>query len=911
MDWHSRSAAAACEELETTTAGLTSEEADARLADVGPNEITGDHGRGPLAIFLAQFSSALIWVLLVAAVLSFAIGHVVDAVLIGIILLLNGLFGFVQEYRAEQSLEALREMAAPEVRVRREGTERRIESTAIVPGDVVLVSQGDVVPADARLLEAHNLQVDEAPLTGESVPVGKATEPVGADAPLAERESMLYKGTSVTRGRAVAVVVETGMETEMGEIAAALIGAEDPQTPLQRDLDRLARRLGIGVVALSALIVPLLVLRGRGFVQAGLTAVSLAVAAIPEGLPAVVTLTLALGVRKMAGENALVRTLPAVEALGSVDVVCTDKTGTLTEGEMRVQAAWVDGETFEIGADSGDDDGADTGSVDAGASPEDGGVGSADAGAVDSTDGGAADPADAVSADADAAGRNERLDRLLEIGALCNDATVEDGDPTERALVASAAAEGIDVDARRNERPRRDEVPFSSERRRMATIHDDLVYVKGAPKEILGRSTRVLGADGLRPMDAETEGRIEAQIDAFADQALRVLGFAYKARDDDGGPEENLVFVGLQGLIDPPREEVRAAIADTHRAGIDVKVITGDNALTARAIAEQVGVESTVMTGQEVEALDDATLRERVESVHVFARAEPTHKVRILGALQANGHTVAMTGDGVNDAPALKNADVGIAMGIRGTDVAKQASDIVLLDDNYATIRNAIRRGRTIFDNLWKFVAYLLSANAAEVAVVFVGSLFGYLVLPAVQLLWINLLTDGLPALALGTDPAGEVMERQPRERATGIIDSEMVGFIGGAGLTATVLLLALLFYTLDGAASVTPYAMTMVFTGFVVFEFIKLYVVRWARGTPALTNRWLAVAVATSLSLQFAVLYTPLNDYFGTVPLDLADWAVLGVVFVVGAPILVLVGWLTRRRDLEHHLAEEATEPE
>ncbi|MGQ4555203.1 HAD-IC family P-type ATPase [Halobellus sp. GM3] len=870
MDWHTRNSEAVLEELDTTAAGLTTEAAADRMRREGRNEITGDRGRGALRIFLAQFSSALIWVLIVAAVLSVAIGHLVDAALIGIILLANGVFGFVQEFRAERSLDALRELSTPEVVVRRDGTEREIEATELVPGDVVLVEQGDVVPADARLTDANNLEVDEATLTGESVPVGKATEALDAETPLAERTNMLYKGTNVTRGNAVAVVVATGMETEVGEIATALIGTEDPDTPLQRDLDRLARRLGIGVVALSALIVPLLVYEGRGFVQAGLTAVSLAVAAIPEGLPAVVTLTLALGVRTMAEENALVRTLPAVEALGSVDVVCTDKTGTLTEGRMRVRAAWVDGATFDLG-----------------------------------------------EVDGESTERAGRLDRLLEIGALCNDATAEEGDPTERALVAGAEAHGIDVGARRERRPRRDEVPFSSERKRMATIHDDVIYVKGAPKEVLDRSTRVLGPDGPVDLDGEAAARIEAQVDAFAADALRVLGFAYRERGasetgdgsvaggDPGGdvgsadddPESDLVFVGLQGLIDPPREEVRSAIEDTHRAGIDVKMITGDNALTARAIAEQVGIESAVLTGQEVEALDDEALRARVDEVDVYARAEPTHKVRILDALQANGHAVAMTGDGVNDAPALKSADVGIAMGIRGTDVAKQASDIVLLDDNYATIRNAIRRGRTIFDNVWKFVAYLLSANAAEVAVVFVASLFGYLVLPAVQLLWINLLTDGLPALALGTDPAGDVMEREPRERTLGIIDGEMVRFIGGAGLTGTALFLGLLFYTLDGAPAVTPYAMTMVFTGFVGFEFVKLYVVRWMRDTPVLSNPWLVASVGASLLLQLAVLYTPLNKYFGTVPLGLADWGILGVVFLAGAPVLLLLGWALKRR--------------
>ncbi|MCU4718219.1 cation-translocating P-type ATPase [Halapricum hydrolyticum] len=859
MDWHTRSLEAVYEELDTSPEGLGRSEADVRRDAVGPNEITGEEGRSLHRIFLAQFSSALIGVLFVAAVLSFAIGHVVDAVLIGSILLLNGVFGFVQEYRAERSLDALREMATPSVTVRREGVEHDADAVDLVPGDVVVLGQGDVVPADCRILEEQNVEVDEAALTGESVPVEKAVAVMDSGTPLAERQNMLYKGTNVTRGHAVAVVVTTGMETEMGKIATALVSVEDRQTPLQRNLDQLGRRLGLGVVALSALVVPLLLFSGRGLLQAGLTAVSLAVAAVPEGLPAVVTLTLALGVRKMADENALVRTLPAVEALGSVDVVCTDKTGTLTEGEMRVRTAWVYDEVIDVG-------------------------------------GTGFEQTATNSSETDELVVSDRLEHLFEIGALCNDATPESGDPTERALLNAAVDYGIDVEERRSARPRRDEVPFSSERKRMATVHEDIVFVKGAPMVVIDRSTRVLTADGPRPLDEETRATIEAQVADFAGDALRVLGFAFKDSGDAGGPEENLVFVGLQGLLDPPRAEVRDAIADTHRAGIDVKMITGDNAVTARAIAEQVGIESDVLTGQEIEALDEETLRERVADIDVFARAEPSHKVRILTALQESGYAVAMTGDGVNDAPALKNADVGIAMGIRGTDVAKQASDIVLLDDNYTSIRSAIRRGRTIFDNIWKFVAYLLSANAAEVAVVFVASLFGYLILPAVQLLWVNLLTDGLPALALGADPGGDVMDRQPREEATGIIDRGMLGFIVGAGLIATALLLGLMFYTLGGAPEVTPYALTMVFTGLVVFEFAKLFVVRWTRGTPVLSNQWLLAAVLGSLSLQLAVLYTPLNRYFGTVPLDVADWGLLGVVFLIGLPALVLVGWAVRR---------------
>ncbi|MEF8785552.1 MAG: calcium-translocating P-type ATPase, PMCA-type [Haloarculaceae archaeon] len=854
MDWHAESANSVTDSLETDSDGLSAAEATDRRAEYGPNEITSGEQRSALSVFLAQFKSALIWVLLVAAAISFVVGQTVDAVLIAIILLGNGIFGFVQEYRAEQSLDALRDMAAPEATVLRDGEETTVDATELVPGDVTVLTEGDVVPADCRLLDAGSLEVDEAPLTGESVPVEKDTEPVEADTALAERSNMVYKGTHVTRGRGTAVVVETGMETEMGEIAVELASAEDSETPLQENLNSLGRRLGIGVVVLSAIVVSFLLLGGASVLQAGLTAISLAVAAIPEGLPAVVTLTLALGVRKMADENALVRTLPAVEGLGSVDVVCTDKTGTLTEGQMRVRRVWVH----------------DT----------------------------ASDPEEAD---------DDRLNQLFEIGAVCNDAAVDadNGDPTERALVDAAIERGIDVESRRAERPRVDARSFSSERKRMATIHEDVVYVKGAPQVILERCSRVLTADGPVELTDEMVQRVKEQVDTFAGNALRVLAFAYKERDD-GDPEEDLILVGLQGLLDPPREEVPPAIADTHRAGIDVKMITGDNAVTAGAIAEEVGIDSAVVTGNEIEEMDDETLQERVETVDVFARAEPSHKVRILRALQASDHTVAMTGDGVNDAPALKQADVGISMGLRGTDVAQQASDIVLLDDNYATIRNAIRRGRTIFDNVWKFVAYLLSANAAEVALVFLASLWGYLILPAVQLLWINLLTDGLPALALGADPGGDVMERAPRERSRGIIDREMLTFIGGAGLVVTALMLGVMVYSLDGAASATPYAITMVFTGFVVFEFVKLYVVRWTRGTPAVSNRWLAVAIVTSLLLHMAVLYTPLADFFGTVPLSVADWGILGGVVLAGTPLLLVVGWAVQQRVGEEHSGKQ-----
>ena len=846
---HSEPADSVLSAHDTNADGLSSAAAEERLAEHGENEVVQVSERSPLDIFLAQFDSVLIWVLLAAAGLSVWAGHTVDAVLIVVIVVANGVFGFVQDYRAERSLEALRELTAPTATVRRDGTTVDVDATELVPGDVLELESGDVVPADARLLDETDLEVDEAALTGESVPVSKTEDAVAADAPLAEHTSMIYKGTNVTRGRGVAVVTGTGMETEVGAIARELAATEETRTPLQEELDQLGRRLGLGVVLLAAIVVPLLLLRETPLVQAGLTAVSLAVAAVPEGLPAVVTLTLALGVRKMADENALVRRLPAVEALGAVDVICTDKTGTLTEGEMTVSRVWLNDAVVDLDA------------------PED-------------------EPS------------NERLDLLMRASTLCNDATSEDGDPTEQALVAAAEAHGIDVAALRDQHPRTDEIPFSSERKWMGTVHDDVGYVKGAPEVVLSKSSRIRTADGSTELTEDDAERVREHVRAFADDALRVLAIAYA--EDPEGLESDLTFLGLVGMIDPAREEVADALVATERAGIDVKMVTGDNVRTAAAIASSLGMGAEVMEGKEIEAMDDDALREHVETTDVFARTSPEHKVRILRALQANGHVVAMTGDGVNDAPALKNADIGVAMGERGTDVAKHASDVVLLDDNYATIERAIERGRAIFDNVWKFVAYLLSANIAEVAIVFIASLMGYLVLPAVQLLWINLLTDGLPALALGADPrSGDVMERPPRDPDQGIVDGPMLAFVGGAGTVSTILMLAVMLYALAGAAAITPYAMTMVFTGFVVLEFEKLYVTRWFRETPTFSNPWLALSVAASLILQLTVLYTPLNVYFGTVPLDLADWGLLAVVLLLAFPAYLVVGTAIKRTSL------------
>jgi len=840
------------EDLESNPNGLTSDEVRRRREEYGANDIIEGGGRTPVDIFIAQFDSVLIWVLIVAAVLSVWADHTVDAVLIGIIVIANGIFGFVQDYRAERSLESLRELAAPTATVRRDGEVVEIDAQEIVPGDIVVLRGGDVVPADGRLLEETDLQVDEAALTGESVPVSKATAPVESETPIAERTSMVYKGTNVTRGKGVAVITETGMETAVGAIARELAMTEETQTPLQTELDHLGRMLGGGVLVLSALVAPLLLLRGTAAIQAALTAVSLAVAAIPEGLPAVVTLALALGVRRMSDENALVRRLPAVEALGAVDVVCTDKTGTLTKGQMTVSRLWVNDMALDLDLDG--------------------------------------KTGDTQLADRDAL--------LLQIGALCNDATLESGDPTEQALLEAADRHGFDLEDLRDEYPRTGEVPFSSDRKWMGTVHDDVGYVKGAPEVVVDNCERILTADGPVALTDERRDRIETTVREFGDDALRVLAMAYhESPTDPDDLADGLTFVGLAGMIDPPRAEVADAIAATEHAGIDVKMVTGDNVRTAGAIASGLGIGSEVLEGREIERMDDEGLRERVEAVDVFARTSPEHKVRILRALQDRGHNVAMTGDGVNDAPALKNADIGVAMGIRGTDVARQASDMVLLDDNYATIERAIERGRTIFDNIWKFVAYLLSANIGEVALVFIASLYGYLILPAVQLLWINLVTDGLPALALGSDPKSEdVMDRSPRDREQGIIGRAMLVMIGGMGAVTTIVLLALMFYTLEGAPAVTPRTMTLVFTGFVFLELVGLYVIRWLRETPVLSNNWLTASVAVSILLHLSVLYTPLSQYFGTVPLDVADWGLIAVVLAVCLPGYLGVAVLVRR---------------
>ncbi len=892
MDWHSLPEERVLQELNTDVEGLSKAEAANRLEEHGPNELRREDGVSPLRILVSQFRDILIYLLFIAAVLSIAVGFLpgqdpeyIEAILIMGILIANGIFGFIQDYRAERAIEALRDLSTPDATVRRDGKREDIDSTAVVPGDVILIEQGDAIPADARLLESTAMETNESALTGESTTVPKAVETVDPDTSIADRSNMVYMNTTAVSGRGKAVVVGTGMDTQVGSIATQLAETEDRETPFQREVDRLGRRIGAGVVGLIVLVALVQVaFTAATPLNIVLVAITLAVAAVPEGLPAVVTLTLAIGSRKLLDRNALIRNLPVVESLGSVDVIVTDKTGTLTENTMTVRRCFVSDRTYEVS-------------------------------------GTGVDPTGEFTRDGETVGPAE-LEALLRAGRVCNNAELDReseefaGDPTEVALLVSAEKAGVQPDVERVA-----EIPFSSDRKRMTVVVDGeapTAYMKGAPAMVLERCDRILEDGDPVPLTAERRERVLERNSEFASDALRVLGFAYReAVDPDGPPEaieSEMVFIGLQGMIDPPRSEVPGAVADCRAAGIRVVMATGDNIDTARAIGREVGFDvEAAMNGQDFGSVDDADLAEVVETTDVFARVSPAHKVRLLDALQANGHDVAMTGDGVNDAPALRSADVGISMGLRGTDVAKQAADMVLLDDNFVTIRDAVAEGRGIFDNIRKFVNYLLSANAGEVLVVFLGVIIGSalfptlfaaneeaLILTPVMLLWINLVTDGLPALALGADPkADDVMERTPRENDEGVISTRMLASILGIGVLMTVIGLILFFYGLVTAGGLIA-AQTILFTFLVVVEVIRIQVIRSRYGHGITSNRWLVGAVVITLLLQLAVLYSPLNRFFGIRPLGLFEWGLIMAGFVGFLVLNVLY-----ERGLETHIAD------
>lgn len=862
--WSDLTPAEVYEELSTSPEGLSDEEAEARLEKHGKNELEEDDRVSPLKLLLEQFTDFLILILLVAASLSLVLGHQVDFYLIISIVIGNGIFGFIQDWKAEQSIQALKEMASPDALVYRDGELKEVSREQVVPGDVISLEQGAAIPADARLIEEESLKVDESALTGESEPVKKKLDPVDPDSNLAEKTDLVFKQTNVVRGRGKAVVVSTGMETEIGKVAQKLQEVEQELTPFQKEVNKLGKRLGLILLLISALIIPISILiHGVGWLDAVLTAVALAVAAIPEGLPAVVTLSLAMGTRKMVKRNVLTRRLTAVESLGSVDTICTDKTGTLTENEMTVQRIYAGGNEFSL-------------------------------------------------SDLNLSGKPVADDRtlsakelLLRAGALCNDARVSEGDsrgdPTEVALLKSAESAGLEVSRLKEEREREREIPFSSDRKRMTTVHRNdgtsTAFTKGAPEVVLERCDSYLEDGEVRELNSEMRDQLEKKVDDMAGDALRVLGFAMKnleeGEPENGSEDElesDLTFIGLQGMLDPPREEVADAIAACRGAGIRTVMVTGDNGLTAEAIGEKLGFTGNALTGREIDELSEGELRKRIPETEIYARVSPSHKLKILNLIkEEEGGVVAMTGDGVNDAPTLKRSDVGVSMGIRGTDVAKQASDIVLLDDNFASIKEAISEGRAIFDNVRKFVSLLLSGNLAEVLTVFIASISGLgLPLTAPMLLWVNLLTDGLPAVALGADGRSSgIMDRTPREKGEGVINNYMVYVILGIGLSLTTLILFSFNHFLPNMAK----ARTVAFTELVLIELVEIWPIRKIFGEPVKRNNWLRLAVVSSILLQFVVIYSPLNGFFGLVPLGLYAWLViLSAVLIFGAFIWLYV---------------------
>jgi Ca2+-transporting ATPase len=872
MDYHSESADGLLRSLGSSKSGLEPAEAERRLASGGPNSISIKREISPLSILVNQFKNTLVILLLFAALVSLGIGFIdpekadyIDAVLISLIVVANAIFGFFQEYKAERSIEALTKMAAPKATVVRGGREMEIDSEQVVSGDVILLDEGDKVPADARLLESFSIYSDESSLTGESVPVNKRPGVHPPETPLAERTNMLYMNSVITRGRGSAVVVATGLRTEVGKIAKELSEAPQKVTRFQLEIEDLGGKVSRLTLAILVIIAATeFLLRTGDILFIFIAAVALGVAAIPEGLPAVVTLALSIATSRMLKEKALMRRLSTVQDLGSVDVICTDKTGTLTENVMTVTRIYLDGMSFEVTGKGRDKEGE-----------------------FRSEKGSAKD-----------------LETLLRCAVLCNDAREREGafkgDPTEIAVLLPAYKAGLDVEAIRDGSPRVGEAPFSAERKLMSVACSGggpaRAYVKGAPEMLLPRCTHILAGGRKRKLSRKDADEISRHNKDMASGALRVLAFACK--DSPGSFEEQdmengLVFLGLMGMIDPPRTGVKQAIDDCRSAGIRVIMVTGDNRFTAEAVGRELGFAAGAVTGDELDGMTDAALRKAVEKTDIYARTSPKHKVMLLKALRANDHVVCMTGDGVNDAAAIKNSDVGIAMGIRGTEVTKQASDMIVLDDNFITIRNAIAEGRATFDNIRKFVVYLLGANIAEVLVVFLASIsdLGISSKIAIQLLWINLVTDGLPALALGVDPPGAgIMKRRPRSKDERIVDKGAFYFMAAIGISAAACLIALYAYSLSLGDRIK--AETLLFTIFVVFEMIAVYAVRWKYRYSLVANKWLHMAVALSIFLQLAILYSPLSAFFGIVPLGLGEWEEL---LAAVAGFLVLLGLLMK----------------
>jgi len=857
--------------------GLSRQEAAERLRRFGPNKLPPRHRRPAWLRLLRQFHNVLIYVMLGAAVITLALGHWLDTGVLLAAVIVNAIVGFIQEGKAETALDAIRQMLSLQAVVLRDGKRMEVSAEELVPGDVVAVVSGDRVPADLRIVSAKNVRVDESLLTGESVTASKSVAPVDGSAVLAERRCMLYSGSLVASGSATGVVVATGVHTELGGIGAMIAAVEEVSTPLVRQIEHFSRWLALAILALSAATFVLGVwLRGHGASDMFMMVVALAASAIPEGLPAILTVTLALGVQRMARRNAIVRKLPAVETLGAVTVVCSDKTGTLTKNEMTVQRVLAAPGVFEIE-----------------------GVGYEPSGGI------------LFSREAVTVQQDSVLHETARCAVLCNDAALHSsqdgwsiaGDPTEGALLTFGAKAGIDLDAARIGIPRTDVIPFESEHRFMATLHADpsgaaIVYLKGAPEVIMSKCAWQMDRAGPGALDVDYWRR---GISDLAGRGMRILALARKSVDQSqrhltlDDVEHGCTLLALIGMIDPPREEAIAAVAQCHSAGVRVKMITGDHADTARAIGAQLGIGrgNAALTGAEVEVLDDEALRATVQSIDVYARASPEHKLRLVQALQANGEVVAMTGDGVNDAPALKRADIGVAMGRKGTDAAKEAADMVLADDNFATIGKAIREGRAVYDNIKKFILFMLPTNGGE-ALVVVGAILFELTLPMTpaQILWINMATSSTLGLALAFEAAeNDVMRRRPRAPDERLLSGFFVWRIVMVSVLMMTAALGLFVWETQRGATLET-ARTMAVNAIVVSEMFYLLNSRFIHATVLsvrglLGNPYVLTAIAVCALLQIAFTYwAPLQLVFGTAGLTAAEW---GRVLLAGAFVFVL----------------------
>lgn len=884
--WHSIEAAQVLKELGTDLHnGLTKGEVTSRLEKYGYNELKKEERISRFTIFVNQFKNILIIILLIATLLSALVGELLDAGIILVIIIFCTVLGFIQEYRAEQALEALKKMLSPTITVLRDGKEEEIPSKELVPGDVLLLEAGDKIPADARLIEAHSLKCDEAPLTGESIPVGKDLRVLPEKVPVGDRKNMVLTGTIVTYGRGKAVVTATGMKTEFGKIAEEVTAVETEKTPLEKRTQEIGKWLGIIAVGICVLVAGISIVRealsGKidfpFIVTMVMFAVSLAVAAVPEALAAIVTGTLAIGMHQMAKRNALVRKMPAVETLGCTTVICSDKTGTLTKGEMTIRRIYAGEDVIEVA-----------------------GVGYVPEGIFKSGKSGS-NTVDINS--------HQPLKLLLQAGLLCNDSVLEEkegkwfikGDPTEGAFVVAAAKSGIHQTETRLENERLEEIPFSSERKRMTTVHQmqdgkRIAFMKGAPEIVLERCTSITDKDGKKALTEQDRIKILHTNEEMAQGALRVLGVAYREVSEalvciEEGIECDMTFIGLVGMMDPPREEAVEATKICKQVHIKPIMITGDHKLTAVAIAKEIGFYTEgdmVLTGEELEKMSDEEFEKIVDKVTVYARVSPMDKLKIVKAWKKRGEVVAMTGDGVNDAPALKHADIGIAMGITGTDVAKEAADMVLSDDNFATIIKAIEQGRWIYDNIKKYLTYLLRCNITEVVVIGgVVLVLGpqYLPLLPAAILYINLATDGLPALALGVAPPDpDIMQRPPRDPKESVFSWDVRAFILMAILIEIPFFLFLFFHELTDIT----HARTEMFFLFIIIELIIAFNFRSMRYSifKAPPHKWLIIAIVWELILIIGLIQIPsIREAFGIIKPSITD---IGI--ILGFGIIVFI---------------------